>query len=222
MVRSIVKCGKLYKVFKWSWQELAMYMASVHPAGKSMNLSSNHDFSVLLVCKVLETLVLHKVGPCMVHESLYSSIHVCFVHPLLFVIQHCKLNTHSKERVVFLVLFFFFFWFGVLLVFLFRLFVCLFKAYNNYRNEWIFAHRAAGVFDQLKISITARTVQEFLQQATLLRWKWRWMVWLLAEGSHYVEIGRFIGRNLAEVCWSQWRCAKLQQPEDWNYNSCTG
>lgn len=65
----------------------AMYPASVHPTGQCMNWSSNHNFSVLLVCKVLETLALHKVGPCTVQDTLYSSIPVYFVHPLLFVRQ---------------------------------------------------------------------------------------------------------------------------------------
>lgn len=40
-----------------------MYLASVCPSGHCMNWSSNHNFSVLLMYKVLEKLALHKGGP---------------------------------------------------------------------------------------------------------------------------------------------------------------
>lgn len=38
-----------------------------------------------------------EAGPCRVPDTLYSSVHVFFVHPLLFIRQYCKQNTQSNK-----------------------------------------------------------------------------------------------------------------------------
>jgi len=55
-------------IVKQSWQGAVVYLASVHPTGGCMKWTSNHNFSTLLVCKMLETL--HKVGPSAVQDTL--------------------------------------------------------------------------------------------------------------------------------------------------------
>lgn len=85
IVRGIVKLRKIYKEFKWPWRRAAMDPVSTHSAGECIIRSNSHNSSLLVVSRVLETLALYKVGPSTVPDTLYFSILVHFVHPLLFI-----------------------------------------------------------------------------------------------------------------------------------------
>lgn len=74
------------------------YLVSVHPIGECMNLEQPPEFLCTSgVQGVGNSGFAQKLGPVGYLNTLYSSVHVFFVHPLLFIRQYCKQNTQSNK-----------------------------------------------------------------------------------------------------------------------------
>lgn len=70
-------------------------LVSVHPIGECMNLEP--EFLYASDVQVVGNWLCTGAGPCRVPDTLYSSVHVFFVHPLLFITQYCKQSTQSNK-----------------------------------------------------------------------------------------------------------------------------